>query len=106
MKARAHVSSKVKKGKKVPIAPVRMPGLNFDSIESEANVHEGAYGTDRAPTYQTRYAAQFPKRYIKRFLNWVRGRPAARKAGSVKRHKATLRRKSVVKRPSSRRAVH
>ena len=85
-----------------PIAPVRMPGLNFDTFEQEGERREGAYGTDRAPTYQSRYAAEYPRRYVRRFLNWLRGRPARERT----RRRMPVRRARSMKRGRARRAMH
>ena len=63
---------KKKAYKKWPVMPARLPGLNFDTFEGEAKRYEGAYGTDRAPTYQSRYQAEHPYRYVQRMLDWLR----------------------------------
>lgn len=106
MKARTHVRSRGRKRQYRP-APVRLPGLKFDTFEAQAERREGAYSTDRAPTYQSRYAAQFPKRYIKKFVAWFRGQPAQRKAGALKRPRAAIRRRRVTgKRGKAKRALH
>lgn len=78
MRARAKISERgrAKGRKRPPVAPARLPGLHYDTFEAEEERYEAAYGTDRAPTYQARYAAEHPKRYVRRFLNWIRGRPA------------------------------
>ena len=104
MKARSVVSSKSSHKKAAHFAPVRMPGLNFDSFEYEAKHREGVYGTDRAPTYQSRYASQFPKRYIKRFLEWVRGQKLTKKRRLAARGKAGVRVR-LTKRTKSRSAA-
>ena len=72
-----------------------MPGLNFDSFEQETEHHEGAYGTDRAPTYQARYAAEFPRRYIRRFLNWIRGGSQETRVRRVRKARPAVARKRV-----------
>lgn len=62
--------------KKPPVAPARLPGLNFDTFEGAGGpVYEGAHGTDRAPTYQSRLAASAPRRYVRKVLGWIRGQP-------------------------------
>ncbi len=79
MATRSRTTSKqqAKRLKKPPVAPARLPGLNFDTFEGGGGpVYEGAHGTDRAPTYQSRYAASAPRRYVRKILSWIRGRPS------------------------------
>lgn len=97
---RTSAKTKKKGRKRAPVAPARMPGLNFDSFEHEAERHEGAYGTDRAPTYQARYAAESPRRYVRRLLDWMRGRP---KRASVRRPRRASSRRP---RSRARRGLH
>jgi hypothetical protein len=74
--SRTSARARARERKRQQTAPVRMPGLHYDTFEAEEERHEGAYGTDRAPTYQSRYAAEHPRRYVRKFLNWLRGKPA------------------------------
>ncbi len=84
---------KKKVHKKWPVMPARLPGLNFDTFEGEIARYEGAHGTDRAPTYQSRYQAEHPHRYVQRMMDWFRlqsgkalkKRPARGKSGRGKR---------------------
>lgn len=98
---RARTRTRSRARKQPPIAPVRMPGLNFDTFEDVGARREGAYGTDRAPTYQSRYAAEHPRRYVRRFLDWLRGRPARKRA-----RYAGARRRQVRGKSRARRSLH
>lgn len=56
-----------------PILAVRMPGINFDTFEPEPEHEVANYGVDRAPTYQSQYAASRPQRYARRIARWLAG---------------------------------
>lgn len=60
-------------GKHAPAVLARMPGINFDTFEQEPEHEVASYGTDRAPTYQARYAAAQPRRYAQRIARWLQG---------------------------------
>ena len=77
-------------GKHAPAVLARMPGINFDTFEQEPEHEVASYGTDRAPTYQTQYAASKPRRYAQRIARWLQGakpksKPARR--GPPRRHR-------------------
>ncbi len=108
MREHARGKTRRKGQKKAPVAPARLPGLNFDTFEDVGEKKEGAYGTDRAPTYQARYAAEYPKRYVRKFLSWIRGRPSKgykAKAGHGRRRRAASGAKRHA-RSRARRALH
>jgi len=96
---RASVRRRREGKKKASAAPVRLPGLNFDTFEDENARYEGAYSTDRAPTYQSRYAAEHPRRYVRRFLNWLRGGSKRRKTRQIPMRRRQARRSGPVRRP-------
>ena len=91
-------------GSKGLLAPVRLPGLNFDTFEGAGGpAYEEAHGTDRAPTYQSRSAATSPKSYVQRILSWMAGRP--RKASAARRTRLAAHRR-VVKGAARRHLAH
>jgi len=80
-----------------PILAVRMPGINFDTFEQEPEHEVADYGVDRAPTYQSRYAASKPRRYARRIARWL--------AGSKQQEKRQ-RRRPTRRRRRQRRSIH
>ena len=80
-----------------PAVLVRMPGINFDTFEKEPEHEVGNYGTDRAPTYQTQYAASKPRRYARRIARWLQG---------TKPRSKPARRRSTQRRRRGRKSLH
>jgi hypothetical protein len=91
MVMRAQQSRQYRKGRG------RMPGINFDTFEPEPEHEVANYGVDRAPTYQSRYAASRPQRYARRIARWL--------AGS-KSQPRRQRRRSTRQRRRARRSIH
>lgn len=73
-----------------PVLAVRMPGINFDTFEPEPEHEVAGYGVDRAPTYQSQYAASKPKRYARRIARWLAG---GKPKGKGRRGRPTRRRR-------------
>ena len=75
-----------------PVLAVRMPGINFDTFEPEPEHEVINYGVDRAPTYQTQYAASKPQRYARRIARWLAGskpqKPRQRRRPTRRRRRA------------------